>query len=981
MQLINLHTRTEYTFLSSTIKLDSLIKFALENNLKTLVITDLNSMFGVPKFYKLCKQNKINPVIGLEIEIENFNFILLAKNYSGYVILSEFSSKKTKKKDLFLTDLAEKDDIIIVDHPKKGFYAQKKEQLSKLFGEKQLKNYYIVENNPKIENAVYLQERNLLFAEEKIYLEALSKIKGTTLDSSTKFFDFNKWEQEIDPIIIKRTNYLVENIQIQFPKIDFNLPDLDHKNGLESDLLLKKILKEAVQNRRIELSNYKWKARLQYEYETICKLKFTNYFLIIWDFLKWARKNEILIGPGRGSASGSLVAYLLEITSVNPLKYGLIFERFLNPQRITMPDIDIDIQDTRRQEVIDYLFEKYGPDHCATIITFSTLAAKCVFRDISKIFGIPEIQINKNAKLIPNNANLSQLYNQKSSEFRRLIEKGDNFKAENNSEIYKKIYKISAFLEGMPRQSSTHAAGIVLSKIPITKLVPVHNSKENLNQIQYAAEFIEDFSLLKIDLLGLKNLTIVANILAKINSDGHKITFNQLPISENSTNNLLSQGKTSGIFQLESPGMTASIKKIGVSSINDIIAIISLFRPGPIQQIPTYAKNKERNNWEKIFPEYDKIVESTFGVIIYQEQIMQICQVVAGFNLEQADIIRVAISKKDETKLDKIKENFIKNGTNLGYEPKLVEHIYNLIYKFSDYGFNKAHAVAYATLAYKMAYLKAKYPAYFFVELISNENGAQAKIKKHVGEARNFGFKIHRPNINFSTENAVFDKGKNTIFLPLLMVKGLGTIAIKTIIDERSKNGIYKNFLDFIKRMKLVNFSKVAIEKLIFANTLSDFGNQETLAHNFELLWNHASFVLNDKDGNLVLTTDNFGLDLEFLEKIPYNQEKNYENEVKYLGMSFVDDQNNYLFTNQIRLKDLRIGNEYRLILELKNVIRLRKANSEYFMVILADDENEIKIFTKNPDYLLLETKKHYEFIVFFSKPGKFYLKGSPKNC
>lgn len=979
MKLINLHTRTEYTFLSSTIKLDSLIKYAVEKNLKTLVITDLNSMFGVPKFYKLCKQNNINPVIGLEIEIENFHFILLARNYSGYVVISELVSRKTKQNDIFLKDLLEKNDIIIIDHPKKGYYFQKKTQLSEIFDAQKLQNYYIVENNPEIANSIYLQERSVLFSKEKIYLEALAKIKGDIFDFNAQFYDFDQWEQEIDPIIIKRTNSLVENIIIEFPKIEFNLPDLNNESGLKSDLLLKKILKEATEEKQADLVNYNWKSRLQYEYETICSLNFSNYFLIIWDLLKWARGKKILIGPGRGSASGSLIAYLLGITAVNPLKYDLIFERFLNPKRITMPDIDIDIQDTRRHEIINYLFEKYGNNHCATIITFSTLAAKSVFRDISKAFGIPEVQVNKNAKLISSNMNLAQLYAQGNTPFRKLIDQGDNLLGQNNSEVYKKIYKISVFLEGMPRQSSTHAAGIVLSKIPIQKLVPVHFSKESLSQIQYSAEFLEDFSLLKIDLLGLKNLTIVANILTKINESGKNLNFEQLPIHENQTNKLLSQGKTCGIFQLESPGMTASINKIGVNSINDVIAIISLFRPGPIRQIPTYAKNKQTNSWEKIFPEYDKIVESTFGVIIYQEQIMQICQVIAGFDLEQADIIRVAISKKDEAKITKIRESFIKNGTNLGYDSKLVNRIYDLVYKFSDYGFNKAHAVAYATLAYKMAYLKAKYPAYFFVELISNENGSQENIKKYVDEAKNFGFEIHRPNINFSTQNAVFVESKNAIFLPLLMIKGLGAIAVKTVVDERQKNGLYKNFFDFIRRMKLVNFSKAALEKLILSNALSDFDNQETLAHNFELIWNHGSYVFNDKDGNLVTSAGFVNPDLNFLEKIPYNQQKNYENELKYLGMSFIKRGKSSLLDNQIMLKELKSGIEYRLILELKKVTKL-KNNNEFYLIIVSDGESDSKIFTKNPNYLALQTKKYYEFIVFLTKTGKFYLKGNPKR-
>lgn len=976
MNLINLHTRSEYTFLSSTIKLDSLIDFALKNNLKTLLLTDFNTMFGVPKFYKLCKENGINPVIGLEIEIEKFHFILLAKNYSGYVFLSTISTKKTKNEDIFLNDLQNQDNIIIIDHPKKGFYSQKKVQLSTLLSQSNLKNYYIVENNPKISNAIYVQERNVLYASEKIYLEALYKIKGEIFDTGQKLYDFNDWEVEIETEIIQRTNGLVENIKIEFPKFGINLPNLDPTGQSDPDIILKNVLIEGINKKRSELENYNWQSRLQYEYKIISELKFSNYFLIIWDLLKWARENNILIGPGRGSASGSLIAYLLDITAVNPLKYNLIFERFLNPKRISMPDIDIDIQDTRRNEVIDYLFQKYGPEHCATIITFSTLAAKSIFRDISKGFGIPEVQINKNAKLISANMTLAELYQNTKSEFYKLIEKGDNFQGQDNSTIYKKIYEISVFLEGMPRQSSTHAAGIVLSKTPISQLVPLHYSKENLNQIQYSAEFIEDFSLLKIDLLGLKNLTIVANILAKINKKGHNLQFNELPIYDKSANKLLSEGKTSGIFQLESPGMTTSIKKIGVNSIDDVVAVISLYRPGPIKQIPTYAKNKESGNWPKYFAEYDKILESTFGVIIYQEQIMEICQVVAGFDLAQADIIRVAISKKDESKLEQIKKHFLEGGAKLGRDPKLVAEIYDKIYEFADYGFNKAHAVAYANLAYKMAYLKAKFPLYFFAELISNENGAHANIKKYAQEAQNFGIQILQPNINFSSHKATYSEQNNTIYLPLLMIKGLGTIAIKSIIDERQKNGKYKSFLDFIRRMKIINFSKVAIEKLIFANSLKEFANQETLAHNLDLLWNHATLVLTDKDGNLVALENNSETETNLLEKLPYNEDENYKNEIKYLGMSFIEKKQTQVVTNQIPLKDLRPNNEYLLYLELKKVKEyVTKNGITLYYLTLTDGETTIGVYSKNSDYYSFKLGENYKFKLLLKDNGKYTIK------
>lgn len=377
-KLINLHTNTEYSFLQSTIKISSLIEYAKQHQLKHLVITDRDNMFGVAKFYNECKANNINPIIGLDLEIKSFRFILIAKNYQGFLHLSLLSSKKMSFKEIEIEEL-DNENIIVIDHPKLGLYSKTKKML-------EFSNYFVHSNDSKIANSVYVQTRNVLYASEEKYLKILHKIADSSeKDEAVDFIDFEMWYEQVDEQIIQRTNFLVENILIEFPEANMILPDFKNEANLNPDEFLQQLLEKQVAKKKAEFKNFpNFKERLVYEFNIIKSLKFSNYFLIIWDFLRWARKNNILIGPGRGSSSGSLISYLLNITQVNPLKFDLIFERFLNPKRISMPDIDIDIQDNRRDELIQYIQQKYGYENTALIITFSTFGAKMAFADVAK---------------------------------------------------------------------------------------------------------------------------------------------------------------------------------------------------------------------------------------------------------------------------------------------------------------------------------------------------------------------------------------------------------------------------------------------------------------------------------------------------------------------------------------------------------------------------------------------------------------------
>lgn len=964
MELINLHTNSEYTFLSSTIKLDLLIDFAKKNKLSALALTDLNNMFGVPKFYKLCKESGIKPIIGLEIVAEDFHFILLAKNYKGYQHLCVLSSKKMHNQNVVISEL-ENDNIIIIDHPDLGYFVKNKKQLN-------LKNYYIVANDPNISNAVWVQHRNVLNSDEQVYLVELAKIRGVEYQPQD-LYNFDQWSEKIDKQIIERTNNLVADINVEFPKPFLNLPSVVGLENLDPNIELKRILRDAFKSKEEELRNFSSALkRLDFEYRTIRDLDFSNYFLLIWDFLKWAREQKILIGPGRGSSSGSLVSYLLDITQVNPLKYDLLFERFLNPMRITMPDIDIDIQDTRRNEIINYIQQKYGFEHTATIVTFSTLGARSVFRDISRNFGISETEINQNSKLIKMGQTLKECYNEKKSNFRTLIETPN----ENGEYIYKQIYEISTFLEGMPRQSGTHAAGIVISKEPLTNLVPTLLSREGYNQVQFSAEFLEEFSLLKIDLLGLRNLNIVSEILHSIQEDGKKIDFEDLPLSDEKTNKLLSQGFTKGIFQLESPGMSSTIKGVGVDSFNDVVATISLFRPGPIKQISVYKERKNQKiQWEKIHPDFDKIIESTYGIIIYQEQIMQICQTIAGFDLAQADLIRIAISKKDEKKMSEIKELFIQNAVKKGHNINYVKQIYDLILKFAAYGFNKAHATAYATLAYKMAFLKSRYPVQFYCYLISNENGNQANIEKYVKEVSELKYKIIPPNVNKSLIEAFYDKKSQSIILPLIMIKQIGEVAAKSLIEERQTNGDYQGFIDFVLRMKLINFSIVNIEKLIKANALSDFGNQQTLLANLQSVLQFQDYVFYDENKKIKIDIDLINSKFQ-MNQLDFDLKESLKNEYDFLGMNFIETPKPRVFANQPSLQSFHRGVEYSVILKLfKMEHNKTKAGADTLVLHLTDLTDKIKVwvFGSRIDYFKsLKVNKTYKLFLTINQKNMF---------
>ena len=643
---------------------------------------------------------------------------------------------------------------------------------------------------------------------------------------------------------------------------------------------------------------------------------FCNYFLVVFDFIKYAKKNGILVGPGRGSAAGSLVSYCLGITNIDPIKYNLLFERFLNPERVTMPDIDTDFQYDRRDEVVEYCIKKYGNKNVANIITFGTMGSKQVVRDVARVIDLPTKLTDRVVKYIEKE-NLQQLY-EKNNLFKNLI---------NSNNDLKKLYDISIHLEGLKRHSSIHAAGIVMSDRLLDNIIPlVKNNEYYLTG--YTMEHLEDLGLLKMDFLGLKNLTIINDVTKEIEKkENIKLDLNNIALNDKKTLFVFYSVNTEGIFQFESEGMKSFLKQLKVTSFNDIIAAIALFRPGPMDNIPHYINRKfGKEKIDYIHEDLESILKPTYGIMIYQEQIMQVANIMAGYSLGEADILRRAMSKKKIEILNKEKEKFINNSIKKGYTKEIAEYVYEMILKFANYGFNKSHSVAYSIVAYQMAYLKAHYPKYFISNLLNNVIGSEIKTKDYLLEAKLNKINILEPDINLSLDK--YNTEKDGIRCPLSIIKNIGNIVTKEILKER-ENGEFIDFIDFVKRMYSKTINKKVIESLIEVGCFKKFEyNRKTLIENLDLVINYAELV-KDLDESLV---DKPELEIfkEYSDEILMNKE--YKSFGFYLSVHPLEKYNK---ENNLKINNL---NKYinknitiNLILESKKEIETKKKEKMAF--------------------------------------------------
>ena len=684
--------------------------------------------------------------------------------------------------------------------------------------------------------------------EESTYLKYVCMIRdGKTISDDTYYKEegncFITKEESLNlssNLGLNNTNHIIDSCNFEFKDNGNLLPIYKVENG-DSFEYLKNLSIKGLSKRLNNEIPENYKERLIYELNIINDMGFSNYFLVVYDFIKYAKKNGILVGPGRGSAGGSLVAYSLGITDIDPIHYDLLFERFLNPERVTMPDIDTDFPDIYRDQVIKYVTDKYGHKNVSGIVTFGTLGAKQVIRDVGRVLNADNNDIDFLCKRLPgfSKLKLNDFYNS-DREFKNMIDSDSKLKL---------LYRICNMIEGFPRHTSMHAAGIVMSEKPLDEVIPLVKNND-IFLAGFTMEHLEELGLLKMDFLGLKNLTTIMNVISDIEKgEGVKIDFSSIPFDDSDAIKIFTQADTSGIFQFESDGMRNFLRKLKPSNLDDIIAAIALFRPGPAVNIDSYIRRKHgEEEIEYLHEDLKPILSSTYGIIIYQEQIMQIVSLMAGFSFGEADILRRAMSKKKKEILKSEEEKFLQGCKNKGYSEETSKKVYDLILNFANYGFNKSHSVAYSIIAYRMAYLKAKYPKYFFSNLLSSVIGSESKTKEYIDEARRLNIKILNPNIMKSMNYYTVEK--EGIRFPLSNIKNVGGVTCNDIISKRDN---YKDIYDCISKIVSKNVNKKVLEALIDSSCFTDFGyNIKTLNDNLDNLINYANLA-KDLDESLIL--------------------------------------------------------------------------------------------------------------------------------
>jgi len=857
-----LYIKTNNSLLTSMIKIDELVSFAKTHNIKALTITD-NNMYGVMEFYKACKKENIKPIIGLEIEMDT-NIVLYAKDNIGYKNLIKLSTIQSERM-LTSDDLNGYSSNLICIVPYQSMHLYN--DLNKIYIDI-FKGYSSKSerNNLEGNNLVYLKPIYYLEPYEEEYIRYLIAIKkGVTVDNIV--MNENNNFLVLESVINKHFSEdmsnnikIAEMCNVEIKHQDDLLPIYPTPNGMDSYSYLKEQCKEGMKKIFGSTVPRIYVDRLKYELEIINKMGFCNYFLVVADFVKYAKDNNILVGPGRGSAAGSLASYLLNITTIDPIKYNLLFERFLNPERVTMPDIDIDFEDVSRDKVINYCIEKYGIKKVVPIIAFGTLGSKQAIRDVSRSMDIDLKVVDSICKLVDSRLTLKENYN--NPKLKQLL---------NRDEELQKMYDIALKFEGLKRHTTIHAAGIVMSNKDIDEIIPLDKNHDNFYTTAYSMDYLEELGLLKMDFLAIRNLTIINNIIKEI--DGG-LTFDNIPENDREALNIFTSVNTLGIFQFESQGMMNFLSKFRPSSFEDIFAALALFRPGPMQNIDSYIKRKYgKEKIDYIDPSLEKILKPTYGIIVYQEQIMQIASTMASYSLGEADILRRAMSKKKADVLIKERETFVSRSIKNGYTEEVATKVYELILKFASYGFNRSHSVAYAFVAYKMAYLKAHYPNVFMKHLLSNFLNNESKTREYIYECKLNNINILKPDINYSLET--YNIENSGIRFPLTGIKGIGAAFVKQIVEERNE-GKFKDIYDFFaKTHKIIN--KKTLENLVFAGCFETLNiNKKTIIENMDVLLNYAELSS--------FLDSEYALKPEIVEYPEYSKKELMEQELNVFG-------------------------------------------------------------------------------------------------
>ncbi len=886
MSFTHLHVHTEYSLLDGASKIKELIHHTKELGMDSIAITDHGVMYGVIDFYKAAKAEGIKPIIGCEVYVapgsrfdrelgkgENryYHLVLLAENDIGYHNLTKIVSRgftegyyyKPRVDREILQEFHE--GIIalsaclageVATKLRQGFYEEAKQaalEHQEIFGKG---NYFLEMQDHGIADQKTVNQGLMRMSKETgIELVATNDIHYVKesdaeahdillcIQTAKKVSDedrmrydggqyYLKSPEEMEELFpyakqaLENTGKIAERCNVEIVFGEQKVPKFDVPEGFSAFTYLQALCEEGL-NRRYSDITTELQERLDYELTTIEKMGYVDYFLIVWDFIKYAKDNGIAVGPGRGSAAGSLVSYCLGITDIDPIRYSLLFERFLNPERVSMPDIDVDFCYERRQEVIDYVVRKYGKEKVVQIVTFGTMAARMVLRDVGRALDMPYAAVDRVAKMIPMGGQGHNITIKEALEI-----SADLQKAYNEEDDVRYLIDMSQKLEGLPRHASMHAAGVVIGQKSIDEFVPLSRGSEEAITTQFNMTTIEELGLLKMDFLGLRTLTVIQDAVKNIKrSKGIDIDIDHLDIDDKEVYDLLCTGQTDGVFQLESSGMKSFMKELKPRNIEDVIAGISLYRPGPMDFIPLYIKGKEHpEDITYDCPQLEKILAPTYGCIVYQEQVMQIVMELAGYTLGRSDLVRRAMSKKKGDVMQKERQNFVYGNEeegvpgciNRGIDEKTANKIFDEMIDFAKYAFNKSHAAAYAVVAYQTAYLKCHYPEEFMAALITSVLDRTDKVSEYIAHCRRLGIQILPPDINegyseFSVSNGAIRYG-------LSALKSVGRPVIDAIVEERNQHGNYKDLKDFVNRLSNKEVNKRTIESFIKSGALDSFG-------------------------------------------------------------------------------------------------------------------------------------------------------------
>lgn len=973
MKFIPLHVNSGYSILKSGIKINDYILLAKKLGYDTVGMMDINSFCGLPKFNDLAKKNNLKPIFGLDLNIESYNFSFIILNETGYrnlcALFARIQSEKISLEDaktyfsgcFVIFDSKNNIFDIVNDETRKTLAKIAKgigkfaigldvTRLDKMNMIRQFANDYAYDliAFPHIK---YLKKNDAIVIKMLEAIENKEKLDFKTyegeqyLRSESEYLAIYK-EEEITLI-----HSLIKEIDFDFVSPRGKMSVFHNDEGLSSEQYLRKLCYENLIKKGLDSDVYK--DRLEKELNVISKMGYCDYFLLVQDFINFAQSKQIVVGPGRGSAVGSLVAYCLNITKIDPIKYNLIFERFLNEQRQSMPDIDIDIEDARRNEVVSYIEEKYGLNNVAKIIAIQRFGAKQALKDVGRIFGYEERHIELFSSIITKNdydkLSLKEIY-KKDESFRKLVD---------DDKYYLEIVSLASKLDGLPRQYGLHAAGIVINNEPLNNVAPLLlYPADNKYIIQFEKEYIEQQNLLKIDILSIANLSIVKNCLALVKQNKNiDLTLDQIPYDDKNAINLIAKNKTMGLFQLESVGMRKTISLIKPTSFIDVATIIALYRPGPMDNIVAFAKRKNnKTSATYSSAELNNILKETYGTIVYQEQIMQIANKIASFDFAHADLLRSAISKKKADKLVSYRKDFIDGAIKNGYSQDFAEKLFAKIEKFGDYGFNKSHAIGYASLTCKMAYLKYYYPLEFYCSVLSYSDSVH--YLETIGEIKESNISIKGPNINKSTFNYSIDN--NSIICPLTMIQGISTMLTKSIISERN-NGPFLDFYDVVLRLSKYRINSKELSALIDSGSLDILcSSRATMRKNLANALNFAS-----------VSSDNMGGFIKLEKPIMIQAQDdllfNFNKEIDVLKSSF-------------SISPLSICNS-RYNINFTNILNIKNTNNTIFVPCLLRSMKTIT--TKNGSLMafinVFDDSTEQEFALF-SEPYKLSINALKKN-